>query len=69
MRGQGIVACMETAVTYLKCLDMRPKRDIKVVDILMQAGNVVFNHLLSYGEGRSWKFQHGRPNERGMVLQ
>lgn len=55
--------------TNLERLDMRPEGNIKVVDILMQAGNVVFDYLLSDSKGRSGKLGGGRPNGGGMMLQ
>lgn len=48
---------------------MGPEGNIEIVDIPVQAGNVVFDYLLSDSEGRSGEFGDGRPDEGGMVLQ
>lgn len=56
-------------VTCLERLDMGPEGNIEIVDIPVQAGNVVFDYLLSDSEGRSGEFGDGRPDEGGMVLQ
>lgn len=45
--------------TNLERLDMRPEGNIETVDILMQAGNVVFDYLLPDSKGRSRKFGDG----------